>query len=588
MANTIADLAVRIGADTAELRKGLAQGETSLEKFGRAGVNMAKTFAVAIVAAVTAVTALAAKGIALGDSMQTSARQLGMTVTELGGLHHAARLANVETATLEGGMVKLAVSVSRAAQGSKAQADALTDLHLSAKELQRLPLTEQMLRVGDAMSGVKAQTEQLRIATELFGRGAGRDFVGMFQQGTTAMREQFEEAKRYGLYMDNTQTRVVAEAADSQDKLKTAFDGLALQLGATLAPAFELVTGWLTKLTGYVTQAIPKLAAFAETYLGIARAAADMSDNDVQETLLQHIRLMDDLNNRIAEQKKLVADNPGNPTMQATLNDYLGQQIEKQARINELLAERVKRSKEPEKPAVPVLDDDDTDSAAAERRRAIAAHKALFEGLEEIDAAHYATRIEAMRNMNDVMAAEQRAADEQALNAHSMMSDAMIENVRRRTEYEKMSTRDKATHVIGTLADMTAGVAQHSKKMFALNKALSIASAVVNTAQGVTKALASYPPPISFVMAAAQAAAGAAQIAAIKGTQFEGGGGGTTPSAAGTTPTVNSQPVAAASSEPSRVIRIEGVGDRFTRTQVRELIEQLNEAKGDGARFVFA
>lgn len=47
------------------------------------------------------------------------------------------------------------------------------------------------------------------------------------------------------------------------------------------------------------------------------------------------------------------------------------------------------------------------------------------------------------------------------------------------------------------------------------SKELAYAMAIVNVAQAVTKALAEYPPPFSFIMAAAQAAAGAIQIAAI-------------------------------------------------------------------------
>lgn len=47
------------------------------------------------------------------------------------------------------------------------------------------------------------------------------------------------------------------------------------------------------------------------------------------------------------------------------------------------------------------------------------------------------------------------------------------------------------------------------------SKELSLAMAVINTAAGVTQALKHYPPPLSFIMAALQAAAGAVQIGAI-------------------------------------------------------------------------
>jgi hypothetical protein len=50
------------------------------------------------------------------------------------------------------------------------------------------------------------------------------------------------------------------------------------------------------------------------------------------------------------------------------------------------------------------------------------------------------------------------------------------------------------------------------------NKAVAIAAAIINTAVGVSKALSAYAPPVSFVMAALQAAAGLAEITTIKST----------------------------------------------------------------------
>jgi hypothetical protein len=68
--------------------------------------------------------------------------------------------------------------------------------------------------------------------------------------------------------------------------------------------------------------------------------------------------------------------------------------------------------------------------------------------------------------------------------------------------------------IAGSLAEMTASTANSNRKMFELNKAAGITNAIINTYEGVTKALASYPPPISFAMAGAQLAAGMAQVSA--------------------------------------------------------------------------
>lgn len=57
-----------------------------------------------------------------------------------------------------------------------------------------------------------------------------------------------------------------------------------------------------------------------------------------------------------------------------------------------------------------------------------------------------------------------------------------------------------------------------SRRAFRLQQAASLATAIVSTAEGVTRALAK-DPPLSFILAATVAAAGAAQIAAIRAAE---------------------------------------------------------------------
>jgi hypothetical protein len=132
--------------------------------------------------------------------------------------------------------------------------------------------------------------------------------------------------------------------------------------------------------------------------------------------------------------------------------------------------------------------------------------------------------------------------------------------------------------------------------MFKINKVAAIANAVINTAQGVTKSLAEYPYPINIAFAALTAAAGLAQINAIKSQSFQGGGGGTTPSAAGSAPVINSQAVGGLNEVPalagagpsgpqqSITINIDGLPDAgpVPAEMVRELISGINEQLGDG------
>jgi hypothetical protein len=54
------------------------------------------------------------------------------------------------------------------------------------------------------------------------------------------------------------------------------------------------------------------------------------------------------------------------------------------------------------------------------------------------------------------------------------------------------------------------------------NKKIQLASAFINVAQGVTRALAAFPPPASYVLAALTATKGALEIAAIQATPIPG------------------------------------------------------------------
>lgn len=62
------------------------------------------------------------------------------------------------------------------------------------------------------------------------------------------------------------------------------------------------------------------------------------------------------------------------------------------------------------------------------------------------------------------------------------------------------------------------------KKTAKKAQGVAVGQAIVNTAQGVTKALASAPPPFNFALAALVAAAGIAEIAKIKAQAFASGG----------------------------------------------------------------
>lgn len=132
--------------------------------------------------------------------------------------------------------------------------------------------------------------------------------------------------------------------------------------------------------------------------------------------------------------------------------------------------------------------------------------------------------------------------------------------------------------------------------IFKGNKAASIAAAVINTAVAITKALSAYPPPWSFAMAALQAAAGAAQIAAIKSTSAPkfatggsfkvGGVGGPDSQFVGMQLTPGEMvEIKKGDQDKSNFTPVNvTINGDVSRNQVRELFETLNNGMRDGYR----
>ena len=106
----------------------------------------------------------------------------------------------------------------------------------------------------------------------------------------------------------------------------------------------------------------------------------------------------------------------------------------------------------------------------------------------------------------------------------SELQKAQIEGSRQRADFEKKTERDKTAFVLGELDSQLSGISRYNKKAFALQKAVQIAQAIMNTHTAATKALASYGMPLGPVFAALAVANGMAQVAQIKAQSFEGGG----------------------------------------------------------------
>ena len=135
--------------------------------------------------------------------------------------------------------------------------------------------------------------------------------------------------------------------------------------------------------------------------------------------------------------------------------------------------------------------------------------------------------------------------------------------------------------------DLVGAVGSSLTQIFKKSKAAAIASALINTYQGITKAIAQYPPPISYAMAGVQAALGFAQVAAIRSSNESGGGGGAAPTAGAAVPAAAPEQTGASMTQ---TLMVRGIDPKslFTGDSVRSLAEQLLQYQRDGGRVILA
>lgn len=116
------------------------------------------------------------------------------------------------------------------------------------------------------------------------------------------------------------------------------------------------------------------------------------------------------------------------------------------------------------------------------------------------------------------------SAEQKALLQRKGQEQKTKEIVNDRIEFEKKSELEKTEFGLEQGSKFFKGLAAYNKKFFAAYKAFAIAQAIINTYQGATKALATYPPPFNFIAAAATVASGLAQVATIRAQTAQRGG----------------------------------------------------------------
>ena len=221
------------------------------------------------------------------DSLAKTASKIGTTTEALSALRYAADITGIATTTMDMALQRFTRRTAEAAKGTGEAKGAIRELGINAKELNRMPLDQRMLALADAFSGVKSESDRLRLAFKLFD-SEGAALVNTLSLGREGLAELLGEAKALGAVMSSDAARGVEKTADEITKLKAIAQGMRDQFVAALAPAIGYVVAHFTAFFKKISEEKGGVEQFAKN-MAISFLEATLSVVKSLDTLVTKV-----------------------------------------------------------------------------------------------------------------------------------------------------------------------------------------------------------------------------------------------------------------------------------------------------------
>jgi hypothetical protein len=567
----IGALHVALGIDTAQFSAGLKKAQSGLAAFGKVAAVGLAAATTAAVAAGAALAVAGQKAINAADNMSKAAQKVGVATEALSRLNYAAGYSDVSLEQLTGGLQRLTRSLADVASGKGGTAaTALQALGISATDTSgRLRAADEVFtEIADRFGRLEDGSTKTALAIQLFGR-SGAELIPLLNSGRDGLKEMADESDRLGLTISARTGRAAEAFNDTLTKISRIVEGVAMQVAESALPAlqdladaiaspqFASAAEWLAKTVVGALTSIIEAARQASDALGYL-ATHDMFGNEVQLSELAMAK-------RRFDAKKVLQGALKGGAMSAPGDDF----------FRGMFGGSAPAVEPPPDVNFPTFTDAGAGEAMARRLEAL---RESLRTEEESERESYARRREEIQKFYDDGVIQRSEFDALMLRAQQDHADQMVEIARRQAEEEARMREQLVDNVASVFGSLSTLAENMGERGLAASKAFGVAEAIVNTAQGITKALAQ-GGIFGFAGAAAVAAAGAAQISTIlsasKGSSSKPAVGG----AAGE--------VASASQAPARSISINLQGDTFSRESVGGLFERLSEELGvDGLQLV--
>ena len=520
-----------------------------LKSISRAAFSMKS--AIGLAAGAVGLGYLVKKSMDATDSMAKVSRSIGISVTELQRLRHAASIGGLEAKSLDKAMQKLAINISDVASGTGIAKEAFDRYGISSKNIDgsTRSVTDVLGQAATALETMTNETDRASFVYDLFG-ARGAKVINMLKDGKDAMEAMKKEADELGLVMSLELIEGVENANDSIARLSDYLGNVFHRVVASIAPIIESaseavrsfvemkinkqggITAFSKNIAITILEAASAIVTASTSMLNSIGRIANGAGRSIQKVLeflpasLGGLKTLNSIELKlldIANQREnLLVNGKSNRALKKRLESLDAQELV-QTRLIE--SGNYLESIEPFK-------NFNTNGAVREINELLMKMKEVDIASDEVKEASTSSEMtNAFHLEYDLAFAHQRKmgelrqdylgrekADRSA--AYGVAFEQQRMSSRRLENFRRKDADDLKEESRGALASLSS----HYKAAFAINKAFAVKDALVNTYNGVAKAM-NNPFPLNLGFAAVALANGMAQVAAIKSTQFRANGG---------------------------------------------------------------
>lgn len=576
----IGTLVVKMAADSAQMRSELDRVKGKLKETDGGVSALSGAFKnLGGIVGTFSMAAVVTQALQAASALNDTAVKTGLSIDALQRLQFAATLSGGSLEGVSGAVARMQKALVGAEEGGKEAVAALDRLGLSAQQILALSPDKQFEAIAQKIAAIQDPAERTTAAMALFGRSGAELIPTLIAIGTNG-EEMAAQLSAIGGPVADKAIANVDTLGDQLDVLKIGAKSTAIELTALastiLVPLLRETNEWIKSLRiltgggGELEKLQRKLEILEE-----ARSAIPIFFNfgyvEGQGVVLGRRGLEQAIRSVRADIEAMRASAAAAVTGAGIIDVPM---VIPQPQVPNLGGGGAGGGKPGERQLTPAeIRERDQLEREKNFKREYDLTALHFSSLQTLALDHAAI----LANIDMTSAAQriQVASDFEYFRADIARAFGL-----QQLDFETIKNQS----IIDLAGDLFTSLAGQNTKLFKVQQAFAIANAVINTAEGVTKALRSLPFPANLGAAAKVALAGAIQIAKIKSTAPGGSGNATTAGlsggSTGSAPALPQTAGNASQAEQSpRIAQVVIQGSVFSSRETADwLVEQLSDA----------